>query len=132
MSKNEMIYVSAPYNDKYYHVMCSRYVDVNRYVGLLLSRGYCVYSPVSFWHPVRVQCRMEEGNEFWNEINATYMKNCDTLHILALSGWQESEDIGYEIQLAISANIPIYVIDPITFTSVSYFSLPTSHPQSNG
>ncbi len=84
---------------------------MNRYAAHLLSLQKLVFSPLS--HGAQLDSA-DIPDSVWYELGLRIMEGCDELYLLALEGWEDSEGVRMELDLAWELDIPVYVVNPDT------------------
>lgn len=105
------IYLACPYSHSEESVRLSRFEIVSNVAGMLLKKGYIVFSPISHSHPIALVNDLPLGFEFWREFDESFIDWCDELWILTLSGWSASNGIRQEIKYAKQSGKPVRKID---------------------
>lgn len=105
-------YLASPYSHPDPEVRRQRFEDVCRIAGRLMSQGKLIFSPIAHTHPIAEMGDLPKGFDFWEEFDRAMLAACGELLILRLSGWQESQGIAAEIEIATEMDIPINYIDP--------------------
>lgn len=72
MDKKPLIYLASPYSHEDASVRQERYEIVSRVTALLISRGYVVFSPIAYSHPLneRIDIPVEDWYRFDRSIPA--------------------------------------------------------------
>lgn len=78
---------------------------------MLIEAGHVVYAPIVHCHPL-TDYDLPGHWGFWRKQNEAFLEKSDVLVVLMLPGWEESEGIAGEIQLAIELGILIDYWDP--------------------
>src|SRR4249920_519353 len=94
-----MIYLASPYSHPDPAIRDQRYVAACRATVRLLLGGQSVFSPIVHGHPL-VQLGLSGDWLFWARHDQWHLSRCDEVLVLALSGWEESEGVQAEIDLA--------------------------------
>lgn len=108
-----MIYVASPYSDPDFFVKQERYHAVCRYCAVLtLCREHC-FSPIAHWHPIALKYKLPSDANYWSAYNREMMGFCSVMHVLKLSGWEESLGVQQEIEYYKSVGKTIVFAEPI-------------------
>lgn len=95
-----MIYLAIPYTHADPAVMDAR-AEVADHVAALLTRaGYEVYSPISSWHHIAKKYDLPTDHAYWKRLNDNILSICDRLMVIKLDGWEESQGVQDEIEMA--------------------------------
>ena len=83
----EKIYLAAPYGktDKE-----ETFKAVNKAAAHFISKGCCVFSPITQGHAIVQENDLPDTYEFWDKHCIEFIKWCDTFVILMLDGWKDS------------------------------------------
>ena len=65
----------------------------------MILKGKVVYSPIVHTHPLHHYGVRGSWQDFWHE-NKAFMDVCDTVAVLMIPGWRESEGVQAEIEYA--------------------------------
>ena len=91
----DKIYVGCPYTgtntEQEY-----RYMMATAYAGHLIQEGYIVYSPITHCKPIADLMGFSHRAEFWAPLNLSQIQWCDIMHVMCLSGWEESAGVSVE------------------------------------
>lgn len=112
---NDLIYLASPYSHPDAAVREARFHAVCRAAAFYLKRGICVFSPIAHSHPIAVAGRMETGFTCWKMFDSLMMDRCDSMIVLMLDGWKESQGIAEEIAYMESAGKPVMYVELIAF-----------------
>lgn len=110
MSK-PLIFLASPYNHPNESVRLARFRAAAVAGGKLVDQGNLVYCPIAHSHPMANEISEDFlGHNYWMEMNNFYLSKSDILAILCIKGWQESEEIRHELELAHKLGKPaIYI-----------------------
>jgi hypothetical protein len=94
-----VIYVCSPYShpdptirEQWFQAACAA-------TAALLSAGHLVYSPVVHGHPL-TQHHVPGDRTFWEQHARWHLERCDEVVVLMLEGWDGSDGVRAEIELA--------------------------------
>lgn len=112
----EFTYLASPYSSsgetKLHHER-ERFEQVSVVASELFRQGTHVFSPIAHSHPIKDIGGMLPGSfSYWAEYCRRTLSMCDTLTVCKLDGWEESEGVGKEIELAKKLGKPIRELDP--------------------
>ena len=105
-------YLASPYTHPDLAVRVARYEAVVRAAGGFLKSGIYVHSPICHSHPIAMTCGLPIDSEFWREYNVRVLRPAESLIVLMMTGWEESEGVQFEIRVAEDLGKQIYYIDP--------------------
>lgn len=111
------VYVAGPYSDPDPSVKQERYSKLTEYTALLFLGGNTAYSPITHSHPL-TYFGMQSGYVNYKDHDRAFLKAAKELHVLALPNWTESKGVSDEIAFAAYNKIPIFLIDPESFTEI--------------
>ena len=106
------IYIACPYMHEDMSVMLSRVKASERYFASLVSDGIFAINPISCHYAARDN-DLELGWEFWEAMDKKLIDISKEIHVLQLSGWQESRGVQSEIAYANESGIPICYVSGI-------------------
>lgn len=115
-----LIYLASPYSHKDSNIRKERYEIALKVTADLISRGFHVFSPITYIHPI-VEHLMNSKNEtrftdyylFKNgeEFDTDMIRHCGFFWILMIDGWEESVGVKAETKLARSLFLHIGYVD---------------------
>ena len=94
-----MIYLAGPYSHPDALVREARFDAACRATADLVHAGRVVFSPIVHGHPL-VRFGLPTDWSFWQWFNTEHLRRCDEMLVLQIDGWQESEGVRAEIELA--------------------------------
>ena len=106
-----VIYLAAPYSHPDPAVREERYRQTCWHAVRLMREGRLVYSPIVHSHPL-AQLGLPGDWPFWAEHNREMLGASSRLVVLALDGWQESQGVAAEVEIARELELPIQVEAP--------------------
>jgi len=106
------IYLACPYTHDDPDVILQRFYRVNKAAGVLMDRGYVVFSPITHSHTIEVAMERVKPWDYWRIQDFELLRRSDALFVLMLDGWRESVGVSDEINYARELNLPITYIDP--------------------
>lgn len=101
-----MIYLASPYSDPDPLIRKARYEAACDRTTRMLQDGALVYSPIAHSHAL-AERGLPGDWFFWADHNRAMLKRCDALVVLTLPGWERSEGVRAEIEIA--RTLPIAV-----------------------
>lgn len=102
-----MIYLACPYSHPDSNVREYRFKMANRAAAKLMGDGHIVYSPISHTHPIAMEGDLPLDWAYWQSVDEFYIRLCEKVVVLELNGWQKSEGVRAEIDIARALNKPI-------------------------
>lgn len=100
------IFVISPYrgeqgDDVYADpVVPYRVHAADEYIAELTRRGKICYSTVSAMHHISLDFDLPKSWEYWKKHCNTMIMHAYEVHVLCLDGWEESEGVQAEIEIA--------------------------------
>jgi hypothetical protein len=130
------VYLACPYTHPEINIMELRYRAVTRIAStMLLSGKYFVFSPITHHHPMSIEaCIVGKGIEgaggsLMLEQDTLFLSSiCTELWIVQLHGWKESGGVKHEIKQAKKLGLPIYTVNPLSFSIDPHLTFGLSYP----
>ena len=94
-----MIYLASPYSHPDPLVREDRFNAACQATAQLVLGGRSVFSPIVHGHPL-VRHGLPTEWTFWQRFDIEYIRCCDEVLVLRIDGWEESEGVRAEIELA--------------------------------
>jgi hypothetical protein len=94
-----MIYLASPYSHPDPLVRETRFDAACRATAALIRAGQVVFSPIVHGHPL-VRFGLPTDWAFWQRHDQELLRRCDEVIVLRSDGWDESEGVRAEIELA--------------------------------
>lgn len=110
MASNKLIYLASPYSHPNDYIKFDRFDKVSKVTEKLIKSGIFVYAPITLWHRFAVEYELPTDFQFWGEFDKLMVSRSDEVHVLTLSGWEESVGVQAEIAYAKSVGIPVYYV----------------------
>lgn len=107
------VFIISPYRDDNITVESGRAMDADLYVGELAQNGVVAYSTISAMHHLLGICDLPSDWEFWKTHCSKMIACAKEVHVLKLDGWETSEGVAGELDLAKILNKPIKFIDMV-------------------
>lgn len=107
-----MIYLACPYSHTDPAMRELRFRAVTAKAAELLNAGHIVFSPITHSHPIAEAHGLPGDWTFWERFDKAFLKNASMLFVLMLPGWDQSEGVTGEIEVARYLSIPIHYITP--------------------
>lgn len=108
-----LYYLAGPYSGTNYQRR-QRLLELNRLAGELFKRNFLVFSPISHCHDIADIIGLPLDYNFWREYNRRMLQACDGLIVACMPSWQKSKGVAAELFYAISINISIKYLNPLT------------------
>ena len=117
-----MIYVASPYTNDDNVVTERRFILTEDYVASLFQQKLWAFSPIVHCHALAKEFRLPTDADYWKEYNLHMLARADVLHVLRLSGWENSEGVKNEIFFwkALKHNPEIIAVQPESHTKIHY------------
>ena len=106
-----IIYLASPYSDKNPNVVIDRYNKTCEKVAELTSQGLVVMSPIVYGHTLLNYKEMPSDWKFWKNFCETFLYKSDEMYVYKIEGWDKSEGLLAEIEIAKSLNMKITYIE---------------------
>ena len=103
----ELTYLASPYFDPDPSVRLFRFRAVSRVAAGMMKEGTMVFSPISHCHPMAEEAGLPKGWGFWGKYDEAMLSRCQKMVVLKLPGWDKSEGVSREIELAREFGIPV-------------------------
>jgi len=105
-------YIASPYSNKDSDIMDLRYRLICNITATLLQERIAVFSPIVHCHPLAKVNELSRDAEFWKFYNRTMLRGARELWLLHLDGWEESEGMKGEFEMAAEFGIPFQGVEP--------------------
>ncbi len=110
---NRVVYLACPYTGDKAEIE-RRMEKFCRMIAKLQKLGTFVVSPLFMHYVLPYDPSLGKDWQFWKSYSRELLSRCDELHILCLDGWEDSEGIRGEIEIAREFGKPIEKI-PATY-----------------
>lgn len=108
-----LIYAASPYTSYIWGRSSAAY-DATRHAEHLMSEGFEVFSPVSYFHHIaRVSKVDETAHDFWLQRCRPFMDAAVALVVVKLPGWEISRGIAEEAAYFQAAGKPVVEMEPL-------------------
>ena len=107
-----LVYVAAPYAHEDENITKNRIMQSGQYTAHLMNSGYTVFSPVNYGDALGHY--MTDSNK-WFKQYASLLRRSDVLHVLKISGWEDSKGVQADLEIAKLHKIPVYFVDDQTY-----------------
>jgi hypothetical protein len=105
-----LIYLAAPYTDPNPDVCEQRMAQFCIVDAHLCKQGLITVSPLSK-HWIKYHTNIPLTWDFWKTYSEKLMEKCDALYVIMLDGWDVSEGVLAEIELAKKMSLEIKYLD---------------------
>lgn len=102
-----MIYLACPYSHLDSNVREYRFMKANQMAALLMRDGHIVYSPISHTHPIAMEGDLPLDWSYWQSVDEFYIRLCERVIVLMLTGWESSKGVQAEIEIARALDKPV-------------------------
>jgi len=94
-----MIYLASPFSHPDPLVRETRFDAACRATAALIRTGHVVFSPIVHGHPL-VRFGLPTYWAFWQRHDQELLRRSDEVIVLRIDGWEESEGVRAEVELA--------------------------------
>ena len=109
----DLIYLAGPYSHPKREVREDRFFRLNVIAAWLMERGFHVFSPISHTHPIAIINHLPSEFKFWEQYDLLMLQHCTKLAVAQIPGWDQSEGVRREIELAAQIGIERIDIPPL-------------------
>lgn len=106
-------YLISPYSHPDPTVRKERYENACCAAGVLMKKGYKIFSPIAHSHAIEQFFDRIEGFAFWMAQDKPFFDAAKDAIVLTLPGWKESKGVAKEIQWAVQQNKTVTYYDMI-------------------
>ena len=106
------IYLASPYSHISEDVRQQRFEAACVAAGKLILDGHIVFSPIAHSHNIHAVGGLPGSWDFWKNIDISFIKWADQVNVLMLQGWEDSQGVWAEIDIAKTMDKPVYYIEP--------------------
>lgn len=79
--------------------------------GHLMQQGMTVVSPIAHSHVVATAAKIDRlDHPFWMKQSRALLRRCEGLLVLGIRGWDTSEGVAEELEIARDMGIPIFLV----------------------
>lgn len=107
-----LVYLACPYVHPDPKVMEERVRAANITAAKLMAEGHIVFSPISHSHPIAKDAGLPLGWDYWGKFDTAFISYSIRLVVLMMPGWEKSQGVAKEIEIARSQGIPVEFIQP--------------------
>lgn len=80
--------------------------------AICIRAGIMVVSPIAHSHPIAVNGGIEGHYEAWRDLDEALIDASRGIIVVEMDGWQQSEGIAFEVELAKSIGLPVFYMKP--------------------
>jgi Domain of unknown function (DUF1937) len=106
-----VIYLACPYSHPDPAIREARFQAACRAAANLLFAGEVAFAPVVYGHPL-VELGVPVDWNFWSRLDHAIIERSDSVHVLALPGWDMSVGVRQEVLFARSLGKPVKFVLP--------------------
>lgn len=117
---SKLIYLATPYNHPDPAVRELRFVLACSIAGHLMRDRVYLFCPIAHTHPIALQGNLPYGWDYWQEYDRLMLAACDELWIVQMDGWERSEGIKGEIEIAKGLGKRVFYLDPVSLERRDY------------
>lgn len=107
----EMIYLATPYSHKNPVIRGIRFKQACIIAGQLIQEHHRVFSPIIACHPIGQYFDLPYDHVYWQRVDEIFMSMCTIIYVIKYSGWDNSNGIASEIDLAIKRGLPVFYVE---------------------
>jgi len=101
-----MIYLASPYSHPDPEVRRRRFRAACQAAAVLIRQGKIVFSPIAHSHPM-TEFGLPGDWWYWENVCRAQLAACDELYVLMLSGWDTSQGVRAELEIARQRRMPV-------------------------
>jgi hypothetical protein len=106
-----MTYLACPYSHDDSLIREYRY-EMSVTASLkLIQQNELVFSPITHCHPIAKIGELPKDWNYWKEFDTKMITICDSVTVLNIDGWKESEGVREEIKLAEKLNKQLRILN---------------------
>ena len=117
-ARDELTYLASPYSAPAGTpepdagiLRDARFKAVAHVAARMMARGVLLYCPITHTHPIAMAGELPTDFGFWERYGRRLLLSCDSVTVLCLDGWRESEGVTAEIALARELGLPVRFVD---------------------
>lgn len=109
---SELVYLASPYS-KFPGGREQAYLLVCKKAWELMNEGYNVFCPIAHSHAIEITGGngVVKDGDWWLKQDFAVLRECRSLFVYKMPGWDESYGVGKEIELAKWEGIPIRYLE---------------------
>lgn len=115
-------YLASPYSSRLetpelrWKQMEKRFYDVMHALAWMNAQKLWAYSPIVHCHEMASRYKLGTDNNYWKEFNRAFIRPAESVTILCLPGWRESEGVTDERQFTTEIGKPLHFLVPAILT----------------
>ena len=106
-----MIYIASPFRTHDEKVEESRVEAAEKYVAALIEMSLIPFSAVVYAAALIKKHELTSDLGYWKKFLYEFLKSANEVHVLKIAGWEDSEGIDWEIEMARELDISVVYID---------------------
>ena len=106
-----MIYLASPYSHSDILIMKTRFLLAEEITAQLIMAGKFVYSPIVHCHELAQKFELPKDFVYWRRYNIDMLRRADQMYILDIPGWDESQGVKFELQIAVEIGIEVFMVN---------------------
>lgn len=75
-----------------------------------MASGHFVYCPIINTHKIAIDYALDYEFEWWEAFNRAFIETSAGIVVADMDGWKESRGVQYEIELAKSLGLPVWLM----------------------
>lgn len=107
-----MIYLASPYSTPIPSVLEQRVNAARQFTAACIKQGLPVFSPIVYYHPFATAFNLPTDAKYWHAMNMPFLRSAEAVFLLCLIGWDKSEGIKIELNVAKLIGIPVIKYGP--------------------
>lgn len=113
---SRLIYLATPYNHPDPAIREERFTLACLAAATLMRDGVHLFCPIAHTHPIALQGNLPCGWDYWQKYDQLMLSACDELWIVQMDGWDRSEGIKGEIEIArqLRFNKRVFYLHPVS------------------
>lgn len=104
---SKLIYLATPYNHPDPSIRQVRFEAACTAAVSLMWQGVHLFCPIAHTHPIAERGDLPKGWDYWKEYDHVMLNACHELWVVKIEGWDKSEGIKAEIEIAESFGMPV-------------------------
>ena len=107
-----LTYLASPYSDRDPDIREGRYRAACAVAAILCARGELVFSPIAHGHGIAASGLLPVSWTYWERLDLRMLAACDSLTVVCVHGWRESQGVQAEMAAARAMGLPLRFVDP--------------------
>lgn len=102
-----MIYVASPYSHPNSVIRDRRFRLAQEFIVHLVKVDHITaFSPTVYWHEIAKGNHLPTDAGWWMQFNLNVLRRSECLFVLQINGWEESQGMKVELNIAQALSIP--------------------------